>query len=1119
MSWTAKWIAAPDTQDKTPEPLFRKAFRIDTGVTSARILASGLGYMELTLDGQRLGDSVLDPAFTRYDKRVQYVTYELGSLSVGDHVIGARLGRGFFGMQGNSLWGWEGAGWHADPRLILQLEINYDDSTRSTIGTDESWLTAEGPTRSDSIYGGETYDAAFEQTGWSEPDFDATSWRMAVVVDASVDVLEPQRPVPIRVVETITPVSANQASNGDWVFDMGRNIAGWARLRVTGAAGTRIVLRYDERLDTNGEVVSADESVKKGFNWFVYGRFQTDIYLLAGRRTTESWEPRYSYKGFRFVQVCGWPGTPTVNDLDGRVVHSDVSTVGSFSCSNDLFNAAHLMVRRTVLNNLHGIPTDTPAFEKDGWMGDSQLMAEGNLFNIDIADLYVKWLDDIRDSQRAADDQHLPSALSVIAPDYGWSFTFDAYYQSPPWCAAYVLIPWWLHLYTARTQVLTDHFDTMKGYLDNQIQPGINFSSLTDYMSPGNYGNSPEDAGIYGTAYAYLMTKTLISIAGVLGKDTTSLAAKATAIMNAFNAAYFDQFNSLYPKNQAYRQTPNVLALAFGLVPSGDEDTVFKNLVGDLEKNGLNTGTLGTKYLLTELTKRGEGELAYAIATQRDYPGWGSWIDRGATTCWEYWDDPNKPDVPSRSLDHAFLGGTIDEWFFKCLVGIEPLTRGFARMQIKPWFIGGLTEVSGEVPTPNGTVTVHWARSDDCSTTLDVSVPPRSKASVYLQASDLTAVTVNGQSADATPGVSFSGSQDGRQVFEVDAGSYSFQVLAGAAPCRATRLHLVAAFNASRSLMHAEHDDAKEATIGWFPREDLSKKPSVPPVVNVVATSASTNGDVHVCVSDPVTKKVWHTIRYADKRWQTFWGDVQSQEPDGPDITGRASAVACAANVDGDLHICAVADTGSQLYSGELWHTMRFAEGQWQARWGHVQPDGQSSPIEPISAVACGINSDGDLHVCVVGADGTLYHTIRFANGNWQPFWGPIQSEEPEGPAIGAVSRVACAVTDNGDLHVCIVSRSGHLWHTIRFASGDWQPLWGDLAAALAGEGFSPPAAEVACAASFRSGNLHVCVTDQSGSVWYTRRATDGVWTNLTALGTLSLTGVTRLGLCDALVG
>jgi alpha-L-rhamnosidase len=1129
----AKWIAAPASQDKTPEPLFRREFSISRAVASARLYASGLGYMELTLDGKRIGNSVLDPAFTRYDKRVQYVTYDLDSLSVGDHVIGARLGRGFFGLQQHNLWWWETAvEWHADPRLILQLEINYADGSTDTIGTDDItddingtdetlWKTCEGPTRSDSIYGGETYDARFEQLGWDMPGFNppnnAPTWRPVVEVNGPLGVPVPQSHPPIRVVETIRPVDAWQVTEGkyqgDWVFDMGRNIAGWVRIRVSGAtetAGTTVTLRYDEKLAgpklgvrTAGLIPDPVDGDNPGGFW-VSGRFQTDQYVIAGRGSEETWEPRYSYKGFQYVQVNGWPGTPILDDLDGRVVHSDVKTIGSFTCSNDLFNTVHDMVRQTVVNNLHGIPTDCPTYEKNGWMGDALIMAEANLFNLDLAALYVKWLDDIRDS-RSSD------ALPAIAPDHGWSF--GGYAESPPWTAAYIIIPWCIYLYYGDSQPLSDHYNEMKAYVDNQLNAGINSSMLGDYMSPANYGNPPEDLNIYGTAYAYLMAKTLADAAVVLGKDPTALQNKASGILSAFKN-YFNSGQPLDPKVKDYRQAPNVMALALGLVPDELESTVFDNLVKDVERNGLNTGHIGTKYLLTELTKRGEGELASAVATQRDYPSWGSWVDRGATTCWEYWDEPDQNGKHARSLDHAFLG-TIDEWFFNCLVGVEPTSPGYTSVQIKPWLLGGLREVSGEVPTPNGPLAVYWQRLDDCSASFDLTIPANTVATFYLPASDLNGVTVNGQPADAVSGVVLSGVADGRQVLLLDPGSYLFQVPLGAAPCIATRLHLCAAQNNGAILTHAEHDDVKGASGGWFPVENMNKKLPDTKTVRAVATAAN-GAELHVCISDAASRSVWHSLRAPDKSWQPFWGDVQAEER-GRNINGRASAVACAATPAGDLHLCAIADNGSQPFSGELWHTIRFADGRWQTEWGHVMPDGKSSPIEPVCAVACAATADDGLHVCAIGRDAGLYHTIRFADGTWQPFWGAVRSGQSKSSDGGSIVSVSCA-TQDGDLHICVVTSVGRVWHTIRFADAKWQPSWGDVVTAASGGGFGLPAFQVACAAGVRDRTLYVTVTDHAGKIWYTRRDAGGGWTELSATQ-LMLDPVTRLALCDALVG
>jgi alpha-L-rhamnosidase len=707
---------------------------------------------------------VLDPGFTRYASRVEYVTHDVtAQLRAGENVLGAELGRGFFGMTTQNVWNWHTVPWHGDPRALLQLEVTHPDGTRTTVASNDGWSWHDSATRADSLYAGERYDARLAQPGWDAPGFHASGWEHAAQLAAPDGKLVAQEHDPIRVTETLKPVRVTNPKPGVHVFQLARNIAGWARIRVHGPAGTELTLRYGEKLRPDGTVEAS--------NNLVTGEFQTDHYTLAGSPGTETWEPRFSYKGFQYVEVTGWPGTPTVDDLDGHVLHTDVASQGAFESNQPLFTTLHDLTRKTVLNNLHGIPTDTPMYEKNGWTGDAMLMAETELYEFDMQRFLVKWMDDIRDS---VDSNGRPPA---IAPDGGWGQ--GSFGDAPPWNAAYVLIPWWLYEYRGDTGVLADHYTAMKRFIDWEIargQNGIHTSSLGDYVAPGFHGNPSEDLALAGTAYAYEMVVTMQKVAGVLGKDADAARFRdaAAETRNAFNREYLDTSANVYRTSTdpgGYRQTHNVLALAFGLVPADREQAVFDNLVADVHAKGdhLNTGALGTKYLLRVLTEHGQGDLAYKVATQRTYPSWGYWVDNGATSLWEMW------DLDARSHDHAFLGGAIDEWFFKDVAGLRPGEPGFRTFEVDPQPVGDLDHASAATRTPYGKIETGW-RETAAGFTLDVTVPVGSHALVHVPASSADAVTEGGRPAASSPGVRSVGTQDGRPVFEAGSGTYRFEV-------------------------------------------------------------------------------------------------------------------------------------------------------------------------------------------------------------------------------------------------------------------------------------------------------------------------------------------------------
>ncbi|NUR91935.1 MAG: family 78 glycoside hydrolase catalytic domain, partial [Nonomuraea sp.] len=696
------WGRVTAERPTLPEPLLRRTFAVDKPVRQARLYAAAAGYVELTLNGRRVGDQVLQPGFTRYDKRVQFVTYDVTRmLRGGGNTLGARLGRGFYGMTQQNVWNWHAAPWTAEPRLLGQLVVTYADGTTRSVATDGQWEFADGPTTYDSLYGGETYDARLDKPA---------GWQPAAVLKAPTTTVVPQEQEPIKVTATLDPVERTTPKPGVTVYKLPRNIAGWARITAHGAPGDRVTLVYGERLEPDGTLAPSNGNVT--------GRFQRDEYVLRGG-DTETWEPRYSYKGFQYVQVTG-----PVDTLQGREVHSELRSTGEFSSSEPMFGQIRAATRQTVENNWHGIPTDTPMYEKNGWTGDAQLMAEMQANEFDLRRLLAKWMTDHRDSQGA------DGLVPAIVPDNGWGLTPG--WQAPPWHASLTVIPWMAYQRYGDRDLLAATYPAMRAYLDGWLPRGaggLYSSTLNDYLAPGYGGNTPEDMRLAGTAFTYLNARLTADAAEVLGHadDAARYRAAMATMKDAFNAAFLRGDAYVTATDPGYRQTSALLALALGLAPAGQEQAITDRLVRDITERGdhLNTGALGTKYLLTELTRRGQGELAYRIATRRTYPSWGYWLDNGATTLWERW------DTGARSRDHVFLGGAIGEWFFEDLAGITPAAPGFDRIRVAPQFLGDLTNVQAATQTPHGRVAVRWSRTGQ-SYRVSVDVPVGATATVVL---------------------------------------------------------------------------------------------------------------------------------------------------------------------------------------------------------------------------------------------------------------------------------------------------------------------------------------------------------------------------------------------------
>ncbi len=750
---------APPPPAHRPEPLLRKGFSVTKQVKDARIYVSGLGYYVLSIDGRRVGNSVLDPGLTVYDKSALYATYDVTDAlrRAGPHALGVALGRGFFGLYREDTLYWGGAPWINDPRLLLKLQVDYTDGSHDTVVSNDGWQAADGPTTSDSIYMGETYDARLAQPGWDRPDFDATAWRAVAEVAAPTANLRPQTMQPIRVVGSMRAEQISSPKPGTYVFKFPVVTAGWARLRAQGPPGTKVTMRYGETLRADGTVNNDGDS------GLTTGPTQTDQYVLSGHGV-ENWQPSFSYKGFQYIQVDGYPGTPTADDVVAEIVHTDVPSTGTFSSSNDLLNTLHSLTRRTVLNNLHSILTDSPMFEKRGWLDDANDLAATSDDNFGMDRFFANWTHDMTDNQGA------DGAGVDLSPN-----PYPAGYTDPIWAGAMVSVPWQMYQDYGDRQILESNYAAMARYVDyltahsnGLIQQG----TYGDWASPNLSGgwNPPEGSQLTATAYFYKYAVILSQAAQVLGHgdDESRFAALAEQIKSAFNAKFLDRANGSYHTDidAGYRQASNAVPLSFGLVPPDEVGEVTQNLVADIRARGnhLNTGEAGTKELLRALTEQGQVDTAFAVATQRSYPSWGNWVDNGATTLWERW-EANPVNVPRISHDHAFMG-TIDDWFYRDLAGITPAAPGYSEIALRPYVPAGLDHAAASEKTVHGTVASSWAKTGNAFH-LDVTVPVNATATVY--------VPLFGQdqfSADA--GAKLLRVQDGNAIYSVGSGQWGF---------------------------------------------------------------------------------------------------------------------------------------------------------------------------------------------------------------------------------------------------------------------------------------------------------------------------------------------------------
>ncbi|MBO9730908.1 MAG: glycoside hydrolase family 78 protein [Chitinophaga sp.] len=745
-------------------PLLRKEFTVNKTLKQATLYVCGLGQFEMSLNGQKIGDHFLDPGWTQYDKRSLYVTFDLTALiRQGSNALGAMLGNGFYHIPEERYRKLSGT--FGYPKMICRLLLEYADGSTTDLVSDASWKTAPGPIIFSSIYGGEDYDANLEQPGWNRPGFSDQHWKAALPVDGPEN-LQPQTADPLKVIDTFAPKKITQPKPGVWVYDLGQNASGIPDLTVTGPKGAVIRITPGELLDDNGLVTQQSSGGPVEYDYMLYGH------------GTEKWHPRFSYYGFRYLQVEGGvPPTaenpqhlPVLQSVQGLHTRNAAAAAGEFACSNDIFNRTFNLVNWAVKSNMASIFTDCPHREKLGWLEEAHLMGNAIQYNFNVAGLLPKIAADMQDAQ--LENGMVPD----IAPEY---VVFQGGFRdSPEWGSAAVIVPWNAYLWYGDKRILEENYSMMQRYVNYLRGKSRNDTlsyGLGDWFDIGPNGvgesqNTPK--GITATAFYYYDLTILAKTAEVLGKteDLQLYSQWKEKVRAAFNKYFFDNITKQYGGGS---QASNAMAVYMELVAPADKAAVIDNIVTDITKrnNSLTTGEVAYSYLLRVLQSAGKSELIYKMNARSDVPGYGYQIAHGATALTESWQAYRYV-----SNNHLMLGHLM-EWFYNGLAGIRqaPGSIAFRQIEIHPLPAGDVTFARASYQSPYGRIACDWQKNEH-TFELSVEIPANTIATVYLPTTGSAWIQADGKPISQVKDIRFLRKEGGESLYAIGSGKYHFNV-------------------------------------------------------------------------------------------------------------------------------------------------------------------------------------------------------------------------------------------------------------------------------------------------------------------------------------------------------
>jgi len=788
--WAAKWIGGKPvvlTDDHradslarlmSPSPLLRKSFHSAEPIVRGTMYVTALGLYEVKLNGQRVGDQALAPEWTDYDDRIQYQTYDVTSLMAkGENVISATLADGWYvGAVGcfNDLVVNRGRAYNSlDRKLLLQLEIETAGGRSIRIVSDEGWrVNADGPVRSADIYLGETFDSRKELEGWERPGFNDSRWETAAVYPAPAAALVAQMNQPIRKTQELKPIALTEPSPGTYIFDMGQNMVGWCRMKFNEPEGKEITVRHGEMLAEDGKLYT--ENLR---------RAAQTVRFIADGKGEQIYEPRFSYFGFRYVEISGLGKRPLLDMVVGLEVTSDIAAAGEFECSSKDLNQLWKNILWTQWDNLIGIPTDCPQRdERLGWMADAQVFSQTAIYNSDMAAFFTKWVQDIRDAQHP--DGRYPDVAPV--PRY------LPFFNAPAWADAGVIVPWRMYQNYEDVRILRKHYASAKRFIGfvrsknpnliwteavgNMYGDWLNGNTIVAEGYPKTGGQVPHC--IFNTMHFAQSAQILAEMAKVLGREDEAL--EYARLAAEVRSALIEHFVNKEGYIAGNTQAGYALALAFGLMPDELREKTFEHMLSCIADYDfrISTGFLSTVCMMNELARRGRADVAYQLLESHRFPSWLYQIDQGATTIWERWDGYVKgrgfQDPGMNSFNHYAIG-SVGEWMYAHILGIQRDEKhpGFSEIVIAPKIGGTLTWAKGKYHSIFGDIVSEW-KLDNGVLRFQVEVPPNTAAKIYVPTSDKNAIRETAVDVDRAEGVSFIKMEGDAALFAVSSGRYDF---------------------------------------------------------------------------------------------------------------------------------------------------------------------------------------------------------------------------------------------------------------------------------------------------------------------------------------------------------